>query len=486
MHHRYLSGPLLLIALLSGCAGHRIEPRLAGERSGWHEVSTVHFRFITDLEPEEAERFGRRLELLYRALAATIGFRPTLEIRGVVVAERESLDEFFPDSLAGMVIKSDVPFFVIPTFRSRDGPTVLLHELAHVFIAYGLPGLPLWLNEGIAMYVGNTSVDFDDGTVVYGQADRAALSSIDFHHVSTVQTLEQPDAWRFDRDDLGLHYASAWFWVHFLKNKYPAAFDRFLDRIFEGEPSSTAWRKEFETSSADALQTELRDYRRAGHYDRWRIRVDPYTGPITLRAATAADVYVLRARLAPLKDNGLAIARSELRHALALDPGHLEAGWRRFMLAEDKKSAELAALNVVSHHPNSVEGRLLEAWYADDGRDEKLVSILEEHPNSARALRFGYSYCLQANKADCAIVLGERLLDKVPWNATLAGELAAVAAEAADCVRAQELWVRAIGVFPEISRRLEQSTSVQARAVAKCGQAIHRPANAPVGHRRDH
>ncbi|MEL6339579.1 MAG: hypothetical protein AAFQ65_06685 [Myxococcota bacterium] len=483
MHHRYLSGPLLLIALLAGCASKRIAPPLVGEQSGWYEVSTAHFRFITDLKPEKAKRFGRRLELLYTALGATIGFRPTLEIRGVVVAERESLDEFFPDTLAGMVITSDVPFFVIPTFRRQDGPAVLLHELAHVFIAYGLPGLPLWLNEGIATYVGNTSVDFEDGTVIYGQVDRAALASIDSHQISAVQTLEQPHAWRFDHDDLGLHYASAWFWVHFLKNKYPTSFERFLDRIFEGEPSHTAWREEFEIRSADALHAELRDYRRAGHYDRWRIRVDRYTGPVRLRAASAADVYVLRARLAPLKDGGLTASRNELRRALAVDPRHLEAGWRRFALAENKEAAELAALNVVSHHPQTIEGRLLEAWYADEGRDEKLVDVLQAHPDNALALRFGYSHCLQAKKVDCALALGERLLDKVPWNATLAAELATIAAKEEDCIRARALWARAIGILPETSQQLEQSAS--GAALATCAHAIDRSGNGPAGHRSD-
>jgi hypothetical protein len=147
--------------------------------------------------------------------------------------------------------------------------TALLHEATHAFMDRHVvrPGvlLPAWMAEGFAEYVSNSEVK--KGKLVPGKTLRAGYQLFG-EHVHLVKTtagdrldeakrairkgegiavIELLDTRReiFYGDDVGLYYASAWLFVHFLRHGEEewaeARFPDFLLYVAEGFPAAEAF-----------------------------------------------------------------------------------------------------------------------------------------------------------------------------------------------------------------------------------------------------
>jgi hypothetical protein len=218
---------LLPLLLAVGCA-HQ-----------WSTGSTPHFKIHGDGSRGSLEDVLVRLEESYVAMTAT--FFPGVQIptiEGMVFSEQ---DEF--KSLTGMenVVGLFVPnigatgslLAVRGDAEQDDVDHIVAHELAHRLILQSYPRLPLFVNEGFALYL--ETVQVRRKGILFGAAPRGELMVANYGGaVSLAELLAAPGA-SMHGPDGHRYYASAWAFMHELiqgnggryVNRLPAALRAF-------------------------------------------------------------------------------------------------------------------------------------------------------------------------------------------------------------------------------------------------------------------
>lgn len=122
-------------------------------------------------------------------------------------------------------------------FLRKPDTMLLLHEIAHHFIVTYLGDIPVWLNEGVATYLGWSAID----------ADHLALGEIPVTHFRTLRMLCRSEKLMplkeflilgssafYEKSKSADHYSQAWGFVFFLlhgKMSRNQSFRESLDRI---------------------------------------------------------------------------------------------------------------------------------------------------------------------------------------------------------------------------------------------------------------
>jgi len=138
---RVARGALLLV--LVGCS--LPEPR--GARS-----ETAHYQVRTDGDAALAARAGAAAERAHAALREAYGDSPESAFPLIVYGDRAAFDrELSPELRARACVGECGERFALVFWPDdKDGEDTLAHELVHRFDAALLPGLPFWLDEGLA------------------------------------------------------------------------------------------------------------------------------------------------------------------------------------------------------------------------------------------------------------------------------------------------------------------------------------------------
>jgi hypothetical protein len=224
----------LCLAALAGCAHRPWED----PGDGWRRIASEHFAVVTDADDEAYGPVVDRLEEVHAALSTT--FFEGVSASGIDVllfARTRDFEAVAPKDAAG--------FFAPGLGRSGGGllvfpadadpavvEAVAAHELAHRFLHALDPGVPAWLHEGFAKYVGGLRlvedlVAFDMGDLHGGYAYFA-------DPVPLERLLAAPSR-DFHSADHGAHYMTAWMLVRNLLARPgaapPARFRALVSRI---------------------------------------------------------------------------------------------------------------------------------------------------------------------------------------------------------------------------------------------------------------
>ena len=246
--------------------------------------------------------------------------------------------------------------------RKRDSRAIVYHELLHEYLAWNLPPLPVWLEEGLAEYYSTFTTS----------GDRATVGGIHMEHLrllrrSVPMKLEELFAvgkespWYTERSRRGPFYAEAWAFTHFLLHSDPALAPRlfrYLGRTREGADRREAFLEAFGRSEA-ALFADFVAYVRSPRFTSYTIPLPPGTAEPP-RAVTVPRADVL-ARLAGLilPDTARdADAAGLLSAALALRPEHPAAlaGQARLAGRAGRMDEELALLRRAAEAPDAPAG----------------------------------------------------------------------------------------------------------------------------------
>ena len=358
-------------ALLAGCGGTGFTAwRPTSEP--WLEIATPNYVIDTDLARARALSVARALEDSRAALLASAWpgqQAPSGRTRVMLFARQRDLSRYAGRNNQGVVFTRPGFERLLAFTDDFDGDvptTVGVHELVHDLSRGFLPLQPLWLAEGLAVYLEDLEIDRAREQVVTGAVSGESVKWLRHFSPNTSQLLSTLDSDSVDPREAASFYLGSWALVHYLLDERPQAFGRFQAALARLMPWRAAWDQSFPGLTHEELDLELERYLEAGRFETARA---PFSAPVftpDVRALAPAEVYGARALLA--NTSGQAVAALEAAAALDLDPNELNALTVRFHSpgARTWGSRSTIALRAVTAHPRDVRAWLLAALAAPD------------------------------------------------------------------------------------------------------------------------
>ena len=320
--------PLLFFVALNALAAVPPPP----ETDHWITLAAGDFRVYSNASPNATRAIATNLLRMREAL----GKVTTLETRAakptyvLVFKNRHSFgpyrDAIFGKEKApvsGAFVSVAAGNFIAVDAAAEGGVArVVYHELTHHFMRNTVPGLPLWLDEGLAEYYSTFSVRGDEVRVGYLIPDhvvalrrREPLIPLARFFALDQQSPELTDARRQTR-----FYAQAWALVHYFLSggeARRARLEAFLAAIRAGRSAAEA--TAILGSDHAAIEQEVRSYVRRPSMAFTSYRLDELVVPLPEAPRPAARDAVLFALGAMLSSESL------LAEAVRVNPSNAEA-----------------------------------------------------------------------------------------------------------------------------------------------------------------
>lgn len=223
---------LLIVLLVSGCRGL---PQPAALPDA-HHMRVGQLQFHSDFELPENHRIVRDLVAERENIGRTLGLSAGDEVVDVYLfADGERYAQFlarhFPTvpSRRAFFLETDSRLAVYAHWSDRMAED-LRHEVAHGYLHAVVPGIPLWLDEGLAEYFEVPSVQ----------------NGLNPPHLALLSDMMQHDGWLPDlgrlerlRDAAQMDqrdYAESWAWVYAMLHSEPEqrqVLTDYLTELFE-------------------------------------------------------------------------------------------------------------------------------------------------------------------------------------------------------------------------------------------------------------
>ena len=373
--------------LESGCVPSLVKADIA--RQGWLEVDTVHVSLRTDLGRDQAVARATQLERYWQALAATYALvlpgAPPPSTRLVAIHFQSCADfdavRGNQDAVGFAYTSRDVSHRTIAVTCERPRPAdqVLLHELAHLFNHHDFPGLPVWLEEGLATYYETMKVQ--GGKAVLGGFPRDFPARwAHWVWLPDVTALRRMSYAEFHDDSERRHYFAAWKLVHLLNNssnQLHAAFQQYLGRLARGAPEADAWSATFGRLTGVDLDRRFREYQFSFEIRMWTTAYRwTSPGPPRIRRLRPGEADALWADLLFRLDPGAAAA--QMKRAAAADPDWPALRYWQGILRPPGPAAVATLRAYCRHHPRDPRG-----WQALVEAELDVISPSGEVPTDA-------------------------------------------------------------------------------------------------------
>ena len=333
---------LLLAALCTFQGGVvQAKPVPPQTRDNWRSVRTNHLYVIGNADAEKLRQVAAWLEFFHSAFARLVS-RNVLEssVPTTVIIFRDDasfmpfkpLYQGRPVDLVGFFQPGDDVNYIALSLEpdNRDPFSTAFHEYVHLHLRDNVPGVPLWLNEGLAELYG--SMKFSGNDALLGAPLPhyiRLLRENELLPLSTLFSIGTSSPHYNEQDKSGIFYGQSWALVHYLmlgENGRQDQFKRFLQQVSKGENAARAIENSFGVSLA-TLEQDLKAYVRRGDFAAQRIAVD---NPQTYASYTAmqrsslsegeANHYLGDLLLHTGRDKD---AEQYFKQAIALDPGFI-------------------------------------------------------------------------------------------------------------------------------------------------------------------
>ncbi|HEY2963537.1 MAG TPA: tetratricopeptide repeat protein [Pyrinomonadaceae bacterium] len=360
---------LFLVVLLSLPA-----PSAAQSPEAWRSVRTNNLFVIGNADPEKLRQVAVWLEFFHSAFARLVSHNvldsssPTTV---VVFRDDASFTPFKPlyqgrpANVAGYFQPGDDVNYIAMSLdpRERDPYSIAFHEYVHLHLRDNVPGVPVWLNEGLAEFYG--SLQFSNGEAVLGVPLPyiRLLRTEELLPLTNLLAIDTSSPHYNEQDKSGIFYGESWALVHYLMLGGPGRqdqFKQFLYAVSRGDDVAKALENSF-GMTLDLLEKELRAYVRRAELP--TLRIASGDDPQVYASYTAMQRQSLTEGEANfyLGDLLLHIGRDEdaeryFKQAIALEPGLTRAyaalgqiSVRHKQYPEAKKYLERAATTQQSY-----------------------------------------------------------------------------------------------------------------------------------------
>ncbi len=337
---RYV-GALAALAALAGCSEYGARPHSPGQGgAAWVELSTPHFRVVTDLSAVDAEGVAHEFEDELDAIDQVEFEHPRTSTEAttiVVFSDASDFHAFFPRLVAGEFRRSlpgDLEpsrFVVLHGVVTAGTRVACLHELTHDLFERNFGPAPPWLNEGWAQYYSTIEVEGDrlrvGGALPHlsftsenapfnaRAADGSSVIALPIGWVPPPSELLAMDRRQFyaftkerDPESEGslrgtAVYMGAWALVHMMHDgpqQYQNRYRTFLEKVRDAQVQS-AWESAFAGISPADLDRDFRRYLFAQRLTLFEYprRKATQAWHVTRRALPDSEVRILWSRLSP-------------------------------------------------------------------------------------------------------------------------------------------------------------------------------------------
>lgn len=388
--------------LLSGCTLARTgfrPPREGGP--AWHEFTTQHFVFETDLGDTSVDALANQVENARNVMVRMAFGRsppPGPKIR-VIALPYSDFRSFQDDETIGVYVPDDwyEPVLVTGTSNERGSPALdlITHELGHAVASQFIPAeaQPRWFAEGIAGYLETARYVRSSGTAYLGMAPDGYRDAPPLLPIDELWGWGDPE---FDPKGIMTQrrYYTTWAVLHYLFDDRRPEFDRYAAALTAREDAHAAWTRVLPDLHGEAADRALRAFMQRYGFDR-NFGVKKATLPkvdvhISARTLSDADVLAIRALLHTIfsgesglrsEDEDARRARDYVTQALHEDGSSLWAHLFATRFLHDKPAPPDAAKRATEVHPDDWL-----AWLAyDEALHQAGASIEERRAALSRA-----------------------------------------------------------------------------------------------------
>jgi tetratricopeptide (TPR) repeat protein len=336
----------LFLAVLCALQGSVVQakPRLLPlpqTRDNWRSVRTNHLFVIGNADAEKLRQVAAWLEFFHSAFGRLVSrnvLDSSVPTTVIIFRDDASFTPFKPFyqgrpvDLAGFFLPGeDVNYIALSLDPdNRDPFSTAFHEYVHLHLRDNVPGVPLWLNEGLAEFYG--ALQFSGNDALLGAPLLHYIRLLRDHELlplSTLFSIGTNSPHYNEQDKTGIFYGQSWALVHYLmlgENGRQEQFKRFLQQVSRGENAAKAIEDSFGVTLA-TLEQDLKTYVRRGDLAPQRISVDNaqvYTSYTAMQRSSLseseANHYLgdLLLHLGRDKD-----AEQYFKQAVAVDPGFI-------------------------------------------------------------------------------------------------------------------------------------------------------------------
>lgn len=257
--------PCLTLALASF-----LIPNPVSAADNWIEVRSPHFTVDTNAAEKEARRIADQFEQIrqmFHAAFATMRVDPGQPIVILAAKNENTMKLFLPEEFEvkghihhpGLYQPGEDKDYVVMRLDSEgENPFhILYHEYTHALMRLNFTGLPLWLDEGLAEFYGNSQLGEKESKT--GTIDPGHLYLLQQSKLIPIETLLEVDhqsPYYNENNRASVFYAESWALVHYLMMDKDARQQQLLKNFL------AAWQKS--GSQVQAAQEAFGDLKQFG------------------------------------------------------------------------------------------------------------------------------------------------------------------------------------------------------------------------------
>ena len=494
----------------------------AREKPEWYEGRTAHFHVLTNGSQKKAQELTQKLEAfrhLYVTMYPDLRVDPPVPTTVIFFKNDKSMTPYKPLTPegkprpgAGFFQASLDRMFLVINPAAGDADQTTFHEYVHLLLHLSFERIPLWLDEGLAMFYQRSDVEGADISIGYPLTDYwVGLQEQKLIPLGLMFRVDHASEYYNQPEKQNIFYGQSWLLVHYLvagnQGKRQPAFARFLEQLHQDVPQEQAFVKAFGVDLKQ-MKRELEDYLREPTVNFYRgrlkkpaekhlLEVRPLDG--VQATVSLTDLWIASGRREEAEKVLAPLARSAAAPPEALYRlGRLALERREFAQAEEYLRAALVA------RPDDISLRYYAAWAVSQNRltpasapEERRAAAGEIIQLLAPVLTAGSSFIaafdlqIQAQLArddppEDVIPVAERARDLMPqrhefhlllaylymrqrrWQEAEAAAQRVVAAAPSDLQRsqAQETWqqIQRARAFEENRQVIEQNIQLQRRS----------------------
>ncbi len=196
----------------------------------WIEVRSAHFTVYTPASEKQARNIANQFEqirALFHAAFPQLRTNPAQSVVIIAVKGEKGMKELLPEQweakghlhAAGLYQEGfDKHYVILQLDAEGDNPYhTLYHEYTHSLLHLNFTHIPLWLDEGLAEYLGNVALGDKESRI--GTVDPSHLYVLQQNRLIPIETLlavGQDSPYYNESDRASVFYAESWALVHYL------------------------------------------------------------------------------------------------------------------------------------------------------------------------------------------------------------------------------------------------------------------------------
>ena len=233
------------ILLLFACSALWNPPARAADT--WTEVKCPHFTVAGNAGEKDLRKICDQFELfrsMFKSAFPSLSIEPGTPIEIIAAKNEATMKELLPEQyetkghahFVGLYQPGPTRVYVVLQMNAegQNPYHVLYHEYTHTLIHLNFIHVPLWLDEGVAEYLGNASLG--DKEVRIGLVPEGHLYVLQQNRLLPLETLlavDHSSPYYNEANRTSVFYAESWALVHYLMLDQRARQEHLLGKFLE-------------------------------------------------------------------------------------------------------------------------------------------------------------------------------------------------------------------------------------------------------------